>query len=174
MKYPISCELERIASEEPSSYGINFVSLKGRELYATNGKAAVIVPVDRGKDDVNALIPPEVFPQARKHALRREEGLIIDGPEIKVRKETIRVIGEKGMCIAEPDREGLKFPNVKDVVPKDKDVELIGYFDGDLMIRTLQAMGAHKSPRPVALYASKGEDRPFRLEIELKYQGIDG
>ena len=35
-------------------------------------------------------------------------------------------------------------------------------------------MGAHKSPRAVSMYAVKGDkDRPFRLEIQVEYTGID-
>jgi len=158
MKYPYQCEIDQIIEDRPSRFSIQQACLRGKGLWATNGKALVCIPVERDEHDQDGMIPVEALKFARARSGKKCE------VEVQSRARAIKIKTPTSAMIIRRDISDNAFPKIEDVVPPDEAFDSEIYLDGILLIKLLRAIGAH---RPNA-------DGANGVRIKINTKKIDG
>jgi len=109
MKLPNNCKIEAVASKDTYRIQTSAAYLQGDKLIATNGRAIVVLPVEREEHDTDGYIPAKALAAARKLAKRDMAHLAANGC----------ITLKDGSTMPRDNLGGAVFPNWQQCVPKE-------------------------------------------------------
>lgn len=113
---PKNLKPEEVSAKEASRYGINapWYDQKAKAVLATDGRTALVIPVDSAADDETGQLPVEALKAFRKATPRGVDDLLIVAENGTVSCQGITMARDTG-----PD--AVRYPEVTNVIPKKED-----------------------------------------------------
>lgn len=151
MRFPKACKIETACAKESSRYDLTSVHLcidgegneRTAELWASDGRLAVIVPVEVDTSDAPGLLTAEQIQRARDKTQRRGTAHLIAGDT---------VIFDDTSAFPRVGRAGKKFPNLREFVPDFAGKKTVCFvFDTELLSRVADALGTRRISLEVEL-----------------------
>lgn len=134
MKLSKTCKIEAIASTEQARISITEPYLKGDRLIATNGKALVVLPVEREEGDVDGYVTADALAAARKVGHKTELA--------QIKCNGLYALANGATMPRDTMLEGCNFPNIEQVIPTNTEGRKIIALNAKLLADIAKALDA--------------------------------
>jgi len=167
MKFSKTHKIANVLSTTANGYGMECAELKGDRLYATNGRAMVVIPVDLDEGDVDGAVPRQALVEAVKAPAKASASVRANGSVI---------VDTKSGPLTMPRPDDLNFPNwdlIKSEASGDEITFKIG-INAKLLLDLAKAMGSTDSVVTLTVHAKEGSGTTKPIAVDVRGSDASG